>query len=308
MTGQAQQNNIEDLLEESYSEDLDDRYIEPTVIDEKSSIQDGDSLIFFNFREDSAAQIGRVFGEEGFDEFQIKGFDDLFVTTMTNYDTRISAEVAFSRERVKNTLGEVLEKNDKLQMRVAETEKESHVTYFFNGFRQEAFENEYRILIPSDKTANPANNPQMRAKDITDRVILSLGEGNFSFILVNFANPDFLAHTGNYQATVQAIEFIDKQLGKLVDSVLKNDDTLIITSDHGNAEEVFDPKTGKVETKHDSNPVPLYVIDNEYKRERSRKSRLPQFGMLSDVAPTVLDFMNIEKPGQMTGSSLRDLF
>lgn len=303
--------SYKEATEEIYQKGLNDEFIEPIIIDKPHSIQDNDAVIFFNFREDSMRQITESFVNPAFNKFPTKKFNNLFVATMTKYQKELKTAVAFPSEEIENSLGEVLADNQKTQLRIAETEKYAHVTYFFNGLKDTPFPNEYRILIPSKSNIRHEEHPEMMAGAITERAIIALNEGGFDFILINYANPDIIAHTGNYQATLEAVKVIDRELEKLVRSVLAGNHILLITSDHGNAESVLNLKTGEPETTHDSNPVPIYLISKDLQKNPSTKSeqtlpRLKPIGLLSDVAPTLLALMNIPKPADMTGQSLLD--
>ncbi len=208
-------------------------------------------------------------------------------------------------------MGKVISDAGLLQLRIAETEKYAHVTYFFNGYREKPFENEYRVLIPSRNIAAHDLAPEMMAKEISNRIVTALEEGGFDFILANFANADMVAHTGNFDAAVQAIMALDAELQKIVNACLARNATLIITSDHGNVEQMIDPFTGRIETKHDPNPVPFYLIGQRFTRLKSQlEADLVErevVGILPDVAPTILDLMYLSKPKDMTGQSLLKL-
>ncbi len=297
---------VEEITKRAYDKNLDDEYIEPSLMTTAHPICDNDAVFFFNFREDRMKQIVGAFVNPDFNNFPVKRFKNLFVATMTTYDQSFVVPTAFPNEVVEESLGQVLSDSGKMQLRVAETEKYAHVTYFFNGLREEPFPGEYRILIPSGNSVRYDEHPEMMAKPVTDRVLAALSEGTFDFILVNYANPDMVAHTGNYEATKKAIGVVDAELKRLVESAYPLDQTVIITSDHGNAEVLLDLKTGEKETKHDPSPVPLYLIARRFKRKSPLPdlAPLPVVGMLSDVAPTILDLMKIQKPKEMTGQSL----
>lgn len=298
--------NLEEEIKKIYDRDLNDEFIPPLIIEKTRPVQDNDSIIFFNFREDSIRQITEAFVERDFKRFPIKNLKNLYVATMTRYREGLKAAVAFPPQIVENPLGKVLSDHQKTQLRIAETEKYAHVTYFFNGLKEQPFPNEYRVLIPSRNIIKQDEKPEMMAEAITDRAIAAINESGFDFILINYANPDIIAHSGNYQATVEAIKVVDQQVGRLLKSVLAQNHVLIITSDHGNAETLIDVKTGEIETKHDKNPVPFYLVANEYKRRESetRERRYETIGILSDIAPTILDLMKIPKPAEMTGQNL----
>lgn len=293
-------------LADAYAQDLTDEYVEPTVVDAPHPIQDTDAIIFFNFREDRMRQLVKAFTDPDFVGFPVKKFKDLFLASMTAYQTALPIAVAFETIVVTDPLGKVLADNEKTQLRVAETEKYAHITYFFNGLVEPPFENEFRVLVPSQRLARHDSHPEMMAGAITDRVLVALNEGAFDFILVNYANPDIIAHSGNYDATIAAIQVIDREIRRLSEKVLAGNHVLLITSDHGNAEVILDVGTGLAETKHDTSPVPLHLVGNEYRRRTPRDplSKPPDLGMLSDVAPTVLELMGIQKPPTMTGTSL----
>lgn len=296
----------EEAIQKSYGKGVNDELVYPASISSARFIGDGDAVIFFNFREDSMRQITEPFLNPKFDKFPAKKFKDLYAVTFTEYDENFKAVVAFPKEKIENPLGKVLSDNGKNQLRIAETEKYAHVTYFFNGLREKPFPDEYRNLIPSQSILHHDERPEMMAREITDRALVSLNEGSFDFILINYANPDIIAHTGNYDAALKAIKVIDREIDRLFKAVLENDQILLITSDHGNAEVMLDPKTGQTETKHNSSPVPIYLVGKKFEKRKLTNilNRLPIIGLLSDVAPTVLDLMRLQKPAEMTGQSL----
>jgi len=306
----------ESNLIENYEEQIriihqkfSDEYIEPILIGPTNrGIKDNDSIIFFNFREDRMRQIVEPFVNKDFKEFPIKQFQNLYIATMINYRDDFKVNIAFPPEKVENPLGKILADNGKIQLRLAETEKYAHVTYFFNNLIEQPFENEFRILIPSRMDLKPDEHPEMRAKEITDRLIQAIEEKAFDFILVNYANPDIIAHTGNYEATKKVIDIIDEVVGEIVKVVLDQDAILILTADHGNIEKMFDPFTGEIETKHNNNPVPFYLIGKDFQRPKDKlqaeKEAKDIIGVLADVAPTILELLNLVSPSQMTGQSL----
>lgn len=305
---------IEDIqkhLNVAYEKNLNDEYIIPALIGpEKKPIQENDSLIFFNFREDRMKEIVRAFTEKNFDKFPVKKFVNLYATSMIEYDKSFTLPVAFPPEAIKVPLAKILSENKKTQLRVAETEKYAHITYFFNGLKEKPFENEFRILIPS-QSAPHDKHPEMRAKEISQRIISAIEENSYDFILANFANGDMIAHTGNFEATTEAIKIVDEEIGKILKTTLENNSILIITSDHGNAERVLNPQTGEIETKHDPSPVPIYLIANDFEREKTpseiRLSENAPIGVLADISPTILELMGIPKPPEMTAQSLLDV-
>lgn len=300
--------NLTEEVKKIYSQDLDDEFIPPLIVGRPRPVQDGDAVIFFNFREDSIRQIVEPFVNPDFKNFSAKSFKNLLVATMTQYNENFKTLVAFSKETVESPLGRVLADREKTQLRIAETEKYAHVTYFFNGLRETPFPNEYRVLIPSQNIIHPDERPEMMASAITDRAITAINEGGFDFILINYANPDIIAHTGNYNATLAAVKAVDRELEKLLPAVLAQDCLLVITADHGNAEVLVDIKSGQAETKHNLSPVPFYLVANQFKRKKSEaeadRDEANVIGILSDVAPTILELMAIPKPAEMTGQSL----
>lgn len=295
---------ILDAIEKSYADDINDEFIVPTVIEKDgkpvATIEENDSVIFFNFRPDRARQITKAIAVKDFDGFSREFFNTYFVC-LTEYDAAINDDVnvAYKPETLVNTLGEYLAKNGKLQLRAAETEKYAHVTFFFNGGVEEPNEGEDRLLIPSPKVATYDLQPEMSANELLANVEEKLNEDKYDFIVVNFANPDMVGHTGSMDAAVKAVETVDKCVGELADKIIAKGGSLIITADHGNAELMTDPETGKTVTAHSTNPVPFIVAGEEFKG-----AKLLDDGRLSDIAPTVLDMMGMEQPKEMTGHSL----
>ena len=301
--------NIENHVKSAYAKDLNDQYIFPVSIGpEKQSIKDGDSIIFFNFREDRMRQITDAFINEDFNRFPVKKFSNLYVATMVSYDEKFKVPIAFSKETVNNPLSKILSDSGKIQFKIAETEKYAHITYFFNGQKELPYPNEYRMLIPSRSEVRHDNHPEMMAIEIASRIIEAIKEGSYDFILANFANPDMIAHTGNYKATVKAIEIVDEQIGKIMKSLFERNGILMITSDHGNAERMFNPMTGEPETQHDLNPVPIHLAAKEYYHPKNEseinQAEKTTIGILADAAPTILELIKIPKPEEMTGQSL----
>ena len=298
-------------LEESYKKDVTDEYVEPCVVakDGKpiATVKDGDAAIFFNFREDRARQMTKAFTVPSFEKFT-RPETDIYFVTMVEYEEDLTAQVAFPPEDVKNSLGEVLSKEKKRQLRIAETEKYAHVTYFFNGGIEEPWEGEDHALIPSPSVARFDETPEMSSPKITETVIKKIEEGTYDFILINYANADMVAHTGNEEACKEAARSIDKTMSILIPAVIKAGGCLLVSSDHGNIEVTRDFQTGRINTEHDPNPVPLWFIapDNHYEKtmEEMIREQNEVRGMLGDIAPTVLDLMGIEKPKEMHGESL----
>jgi len=293
-------------IDECYGQGITDGKIPPLVLDRSGIIRDNDALVFFNFREDSMRQITRAFVEEGFNIFPRTKIGNLFTGGMTQYIEDPNLRVIFPPPPVKNGLAEVLSINQKNQLHIAETEKYAHVTYFFNCLLDKPFLREADLLIESVK--NPANQPEMKVREISEKAIEELNRDFYDFMVINFANADVLAHQGNLDKVIAGVEAIDKAVGVLKEAVLKKNGILIITADHGNAESLIYHGSGDEETKHDPNPVPFFLIVQEYMRERSDEEVTQIFsevkGVLSDVAPTILELMGIEKPVEMTGESL----
>ncbi|MDP2837848.1 MAG: 2,3-bisphosphoglycerate-independent phosphoglycerate mutase [Candidatus Moranbacteria bacterium] len=301
-------------LEQSYGKGITDEFIEPLNITEKDTpvalIKNHDSVIFFNFREDRARELTRAFVMPDFDSFTREKLNVHF-TTMIEFERGLPANVAFPAEDINKSLGEILSLNNKKQLRIAETEKYAHVTYFFNGGKEKPFPGEDHVLIPSPTVDHFDEVPEMSSPQITNALIENLQKHEYDFILVNYANVDMVAHTGNEEASIKAVEATDKSLSILVPAILKAGGVALITADHGNAEELKKSSTGEIDTEHSINPVPLWYITPENHREKSSDEMMREQnevnGLLSDVAPTILDIMEVEKPPEMNGTSLLPL-
>ena len=290
--------DLEKYIEESYKNKIYDEFIMPKKIIHNGNIKNNDGIIFYNFRPDRAREITRCFVDDNFNYFDRKKIDNLNFVCFTNYDDTIkNVHVAFKKENIENTLGEVLSKNKLKQIRVAETEKYAHVTFFLNGGREIPYENEDRILVESPKDVKTYDQkPEMSAEKVTEEVLLAIDSNKYDFLVVNFANPDMVGHTGNFLATVKAIEVVDKCVNKIYHKLLKVNGEMFLCADHGNAEKMED-ENGNVWTAHTNNKVPFVYINN-------RGIKLKQNGSLCDIAPTILECMNIEKPKEMLGESL----
>ena len=287
-------------IEASYQKEVFDEFVKPTVIrnGEKpvATIKDNDSVIFFNFRPDRAREITRTLVDKDFNEFETKKMN-LFFVCFTQYDeTMPNVKIAFKPETLVNTFGEYISKKGLKQLRIAETEKYAHVTFFFNGGEEKEYEGEDRILVPSPKVETYDLKPEMSALEVTDKVVEAINSGKYDSIILNYANPDMVGHTGSLEAAVKAVETIDGCVGKVVEAIEKQNGVLIITADHGNAEQMIDYKTGEPQTAHTTNPVPLILVGLEGVKLKE--------GKLADLAPTMLDIMGLEKPQEMTGESL----
>lgn len=314
MTGITKQadltSNIASFIESLYEKGLTDEFINPTLINEKLKIGEGDGVIFFNFQEASMRQITEMFVNKEADEGHLIP-ENLRLTTFTNYGDQFDIPIAFPADKVVEPLGKVISDTGRIQLRLAETQKYAHVTYFFNGMNEAPYKNEYRVVIPSREEAKIDQYPEMRVREVGGRVLSAISEGIYDFILVNFANADMMAHVGNVDATIKAVAHIDEQVGLIMKAVLDTESVLVITSDHGNAEVMLDVRTGLVETGHNISPVPLYVVANGYERQKTDAQadeiEKVNTGVLSDVAPTILELMGIPKPEEMTGMSLLKL-
>ncbi len=297
------------LIEENYKQGVTEEYLPPMRFNEDKKVQDGDALFFFNYREDSIRQLASSFIMKPFDKFATLDFKNLYVATMSHYDDSFHIPVAFPADRVENPLGKIFSDRGMAQLRLAETYKYAHVTYFFNGLREAPFPNEYRTLIPSNESLHPEEHPEMMAKPITDRLVEAMENRAFDFILVNYANPDTIAHTADYNAGLAAVRIIDREIGRVLKTAESSAALVAITGDHGNLEEMINPMTGLPESQHDPSPVPFYLIGEEFKGRRfiNQDSLAAEtLGSLADVAPTLLQAMHIPKPPEMTGESLFD--
>ena len=281
--------NYKKYITDSYEKGITDEFIEPVIIDESGKIEENDSIIWANFRPDRAIQILRSLVDPNFDGFDRKIFNNLYLTTMMYVSDDVKSDIAFKKEIIDNTLGIYLSKLGKKQLRIAETEKYAHVTYFFDGGRDLDLNLCDRVLIPSPKVATYDLKPEMSAREITSNLLEKM-DNNYDFIFLNFANGDMVGHTGNYDMTKKAIETIDEMIGKLYKKCMEDEYLFIITADHGNAEEMID-ENGNVVTSHTTNLVPFIVTDKNLNIDNVNK--------LSDIAPFVLNYMNLNLPDEM---------
>ncbi len=285
-----------DAVAKSYAAGVTDEFVEPVVCDSQGVISDNDSIIFFNFRPDRAREITRVFVDPAFDGFQRELFPLTYVCT-TEYDaTMPNVQVAFPRIRVANGLGEYLSRMGMTQLRIAETEKYAHVTFFFNGGVEEVFPGEDRVLVASPKVATYDLQPEMSAYEVTEKCVERIRSGDYDVVILNFANCDMVGHTGVYEAAVKAVETVDECVGKVVDATRSMGGIAMITADHGNAEEMRKPD-GSPMTAHTTNLVPFILVGTDAKLHAGR---------LADIAPTILDLMGLACPPEMDGKSLID--
>ncbi|MGB2475472.1 MAG: 2,3-bisphosphoglycerate-independent phosphoglycerate mutase [Flavobacteriaceae bacterium] len=289
-------NNFASTLKESYENGITDEFIEPLINETlNGKIETGDVVIFFNFRTDRGRELTQMLSQKAFPELGTQPLD-LHYVTLTNYDNTFkNVHVVFDKENLKDTLGETLSKAGKIQIRIAETEKYPHVTFFFNGGREEPFEGEERILCPSPKVATYDLQPEMSAYEIRDAILPEIQKETADFICLNFANPDMVGHTGDMQAAIKACQTVDKCAQAIIETALAKDYTILVIADHGNCETMVN-SDGSPNTAHTTNPVPLILVDNE-KREIKP-------GVLGDIAPTILDLMDIPQPAAMTQNSL----
>ena len=293
--------SAEMAIEASYQKEVFDEFVEPTVLysgdKPVAKIESNDSVIFFNFRPDRAREITRTLVDKEFNDFETVDLNNLYFVCFTQYDeTMPNVEVAFKPTVLNNTFGEYISSKGLKQLRIAETEKYAHVTFFFNGGNEAQYEGEDRILVPSPKVETYDLKPEMSAYEVTDNVIEAIKSEKYDSIILNYANPDMVGHTGNIDAAVKALEFLDGCVKQVVDAVKEVEGTLLITADHGNSEQMIDYVTGEPYTAHTTNPVPLIVIGQGNKKVKE--------GKLADLAPTMLEIMGLDIPEEMTGESL----
>lgn len=299
-----------DQLKTYYESGLTDTTMLPIISDPEGKIADNDAVMFFNFREDSMRQITRAFTEAGFDKFVRTLPANLFIGWMTQYHPKPtgSPHIAFPLPEVPNNLAEVIDKSGLRQLHIAETEKFAHTTYFFNCFKNEAYPNETDILASSDK--DHLEKPEMKASEIADKFEEEYPKG-YEFTVINFANADIMAHTGNLEATIKSISAADAALGRVLNLAFQRGAAVIVTADHGNAEGMLYRSSGEAETKHNTNPIPMYLVMPELERPRSdeeiENNMSDAHGILSDIAPTILEIMGVPAPMEMTGTSLLPL-
>lgn len=303
-------------IRDSYAKEVYDEEFVPTVMTRKgqpvATVQTGDAVICFNFRPDRSRQITKAFVLPSFDTFPRDYIKDLFFVTMTEYEANLPVTVAFPPMLITHTLAEVVSQQGFAQLHIAETEKYAHVTFFMNGTREQPFPHEDRVIIPSPSVPSYDQAPEMSAQAVADRVVKEIGIGNYDVIIMNLANADMVAHTGDLAATKKAMEKIDACMKQIVDAVLEADGVLFITADHGNAEEVLNLQTHAIDKEHSTNPVPFWIVGKQFEGKASPAgdvpngdlSLMPPVGMLADVAPTLLKVIGVPQPPEMTGTSL----
>ncbi len=305
-------------IENSYSQNVFDEEFKPTVIitedgSPTTTVEDGDAIIFFNFRADRARQLTKSFILPGFQKFNRGAqVQNLSFVSMTEYEKNLPLTIAFHPDRVRLPVAKVVSDAGWKQLHIAETEKYAHVTFFFNGGAEDQFEGEERVLIPSPRVASYDQTPEMSVQQVADRIVQEIQGGQYKFMVANFANADMVGHTGNIQAAIQAVEAADIAVGKVVDAVLGVNGTVVITSDHGNADEMLNIQTGEIIKEHSTNPVPMIIINSYVEQQRmiwppvpdGDLSRMQPIGVLSDVAPTVLQLMGLAIPDDMTSRSI----
>ena len=303
-------------IQASYGKNIFDEQFVPTVITSGgrpiATVNEGDAVIFFNFRPDRAREITKAFVLPAFDKFPRAYLKNLLFVTMTEYEKDLPVEIAFPPQIIETCLAKVISDAGMRQLHIAETEKYAHVTFFLNGMREEEFPGEDRAIIPSPRVSSYDQVPEMSAFQIADRIVKEIAAGNYDFIVLNFANPDMVGHTGNEPATIKACEAVDASLGKILDAVLASGGALLVTADHGNAEEVKNLVTSDMDKEHSTNPVPFIIAMKELEGLRAPSGDVvggdlslnPPVGMLADVAPTVLKLLGIKPPPDMTGQAL----
>ncbi|WP_179998890.1 2,3-bisphosphoglycerate-independent phosphoglycerate mutase [Acinetobacter sp. YH12239] len=285
-------------LEQAYAAEESDEFVKATRIGDVAAVQDGDAVVFMNFRADRARELTKAFVEQGFDGFERKVVPQLAKFVMlTRYQATINAPVAYMPEPLVNSIGEYLSNLGKTQLRIAETEKYAHVTFFFSGGREDEYPGEKRILIPSPNVATYDLKPEMSAYEVTDELVNAINSGEFDLLVVNYANGDMVGHTGVFDAAVKAVEAVDVSLGRVYDAVMAKKGHMLITADHGNVEQMQDYESGQVHTQHTTEHVPFIYVG-------PTQAKIAEGGVLADVAPTLLHLMQLPVPAEMKGRNL----
>ncbi|MBU1033096.1 MAG: 2,3-bisphosphoglycerate-independent phosphoglycerate mutase [Patescibacteria group bacterium] len=303
-------------IKESYEKSVYDEELVPTVIQHRgkpvATVQDNDACIFFNFRPDRARQLTKAFVLPSFEKFERTQIKNLFFATFAEYEKDLPVHVVYPPQIVDTCLAKIISDAGLKQLHIAETEKYAHVTFFLNGMKEEEFPGEDRVIIPSPGVSSYDKAPEMSAFKISERIVQEITKGTYDFIVLNFANPDMVSHTGDEQATIKANEATDKALGQVVNAALAVGGVVVITADHGNAEEVKNLTTGEIDKEHSTNPVPFVIVGKQFEGFKAPSgdviggdlSLTPAVGVLADVAPTILKIMELQQPSEMTGSAL----
>lgn len=304
-------------IEDSYKRQVFDEEFIPTVITENkkpvATVQPNDAFIFFNFRADRARQMTKAFALPGFNKFDRPNYiDNLAFVSFTEYEKNLPVKIAFDPGKINIPLAKVVSDSGLKQLHIAETEKYAHVTFFFNGGKEDQYPGEERIIIPSPQVASYDQKPEMSAQELTDQLLTELRKNIFHFAVVNYANADMVGHTGNIEAAQKAVETLDKILGQLTEYILQTSGTMIITSDHGNCEEMYNLQTGEIMKEHTTNPVPFILVGQRWAQQKAMwpqvpsndLSRIQPSGVLSDIAPTLLHLMGLPVPQEMTSRTL----
>lgn len=303
-----------EMIQKSYENKVFDEEFIPTVITENgkpvTTVQDNDAVIFFNFRPDRTRQITKAFILPGFEKFERKrDLKNLFFVSMTEFEKDLPVnEIAFPPVEIETPLSKVIAENNHKQLHIAETEKYPHVTFFFNGGKEAAYEGEDRVLIPSPHVSSYDQKPAMSTREIKERVVQEILKKKYKLVVINLANVDMVGHTGNLKAAVKAVEVLDEALKEIIEATLDMEGAAIITADHGNAEEMMNAQTGDIVKEHSSNPVPFILVGKQWEGQNALPthdlSSLRPVGMLADVAPTILQILGLDRPAEMTGRSL----
>ena len=307
-------NTIYEAVNDAYSKNETDEFIKPRIIKGFKPVSDDDAVIFFNYRLDRTRELTRAFVEDGFDFFKTKDIKNLDYICLTEYydgvekSNRVKVKVAFQQNNLNNLFGQFLADKGLKQLRIAETEKYAHVTFFFNGQSDIVFKGEDRILIPSPKVATYDLKPEMNAYEVKDKVVNAIESDKYDVIILNFANPDMVGHTGIFEAAKKACETVDQCVGEVVNSILKKNGVILLTSDHGNSEMMLDYTTNSVMTAHTTSLVWFTIISNRPDLQKNKIWLKSTGGKLADVIPTLIDIMSLEKPSEMTGENLIERF
>ncbi len=318
VNGQSEKQYSDPVLaiKDSYQSKIYDEEFVPTVIVDKknqplATVENGDVIIFFNFRADRARQLTKALALKDFDKFQTKKIADLEIITFTEYEKGLPVKILFPPEIVENPLAKIISEANLKQLHIAETEKYAHVTFFMNGMREEVFLNEDRVLIPSPAVTSYDEKPEMSALEVTAKILQAIKQDRYDFYVINYANPDMVGHTGNLEATVKAVETVDQCLAKIVPEFTKRGGSVFIVGDHGNAEELINPITGEIDKEHNNYPVPFIIVNNNLVGQVNQEilnsndlSLLSPVGILADVSPTILKTIDLPLAPEMTGMSL----